>query len=177
MLPQSMKELERIRNSCKKLVTRKAMLSGTAAMVPIPGTDVVADVGMLMRLIPEINERFGLAETQLAELDAQRKAAAYGIITAVGSHLIGHAVTRRLIFALVKKAAARYAAKGATKFVPVVGTAVAGALSYGAMKYVGNKHVEDCYRVAKRILERQAAEAGSAGKDDAASEPPRLAAT
>ncbi|QHW31847.1 hypothetical protein GZH47_14065 [Paenibacillus rhizovicinus] len=134
------------------------MLSGTVAMVPIPGTDMLADVGMLMRLIPEINKRFGLAETQLAELDAQRKAAIYGIITAAGSHLIGHAVTRRLIFALVKKAAARFAATGATKFVPVVGTAVAGALNYGAMKYVGNKHVEDCYRVAKQILEQQITE-------------------
>ena len=158
MLPQTMEELESIRNSCKKMVTRRAMLSSAAAMVPIPGTDMLADVGMLMRLIPEINERFGLAEAQLAELDTQRKAAAYGIITAVGSHLIGHAVTRRLILELVKKAAARYMAKGTTKFVPFVGTAAAGAISYGAMKYLGNKHVEDCSRVVTQILERKAEE-------------------
>ncbi|NBD25428.1 hypothetical protein [Paenibacillus glycinis] len=155
MLPRSMQELEQIRKSCKKLVTRRAMLSGTAAMVPIPGTDMLADVGMLMRLIPDINRRFGLSEAQLAELDTQRKAVVYGMITSVGSQLIGHAVTRRLVFALVKKAAARFAVKGTTKFVPVIGTAVAGALSFGAMKYVGNSHVDDCYRVAKRILEER----------------------
>lgn len=132
------------------------MLSGTAAMVPIPGTDLLADVGMLTKLIPDINTRFGLSETQLADLDTKRKALVYSIITSVGSHLIGHAITRRLILAVLKKVAVRFVAKGTTKFVPVIGTAIAGALSFSAMKYVGNSHVDDCYRVAKRILEEQA---------------------
>ncbi|MBM7568871.1 hypothetical protein [Paenibacillus sacheonensis] len=155
MLPRTMQELEQVRKSCKKLVTRRAMLSGTAAMVPIPGTDMLADVGMLMRLIPDINKRFGLSEEQLDGLDTRRKAVVYSMITSVGSQLIGHAVTRRLVFALLKKAAARIVTKSTTKFVPVIGTAVAGALSFSAMKYVGNKQVDDCYRVAKRMLEEQ----------------------
>ena len=40
-------ELDRVRDDCKRLVTTRSMLSAGAAVVPIPGADLVADIGLL----------------------------------------------------------------------------------------------------------------------------------
>ena len=53
-------ELDRIRDDSKRLVTTRSMMSAGAAVVPIPGADIVADIGLLTKLLPEISKRFGL---------------------------------------------------------------------------------------------------------------------
>jgi hypothetical protein len=47
----------------------------------------------------------------------------------------------------------RYSAKLGAKYVPLLGTATAGILSFSAMKYLGNAHVNDCYQVARKMIE------------------------
>lgn len=66
-------------------------------------------------------------------------------------------ITRGILLGILKKFSKRIAVKQAAKFVPVVGQGLAAGLSFTAMKYVGNKHVEDCYTVAKKMLEHTAA--------------------
>ena len=44
MLPKSKTELDAIRDECKSMVTKRAGLSGAAAVVPVPGADIGADV-------------------------------------------------------------------------------------------------------------------------------------
>ena len=73
MLPTSAKELEKIRASCKAMVRRRAATSGGMALVPIPGVDIAGDVGMLLQLIPAINQKFGLSPEQIEELDPRHK--------------------------------------------------------------------------------------------------------
>jgi len=36
--------------------------------------------------------------------------------------------------------------------VPILGQALAASISFGAMKLLGNAHVDDCYAVAKKAL-------------------------
>ena len=40
---------------------KRAVVSGAANLVPITGLDIAADVGLLMQLLPAINNRFGLS--------------------------------------------------------------------------------------------------------------------
>lgn len=44
------------------------------------------------------------------------------------------------------------AIKQVTKYVPFVGQAVSAGISFGAMKYLGNAHIEECYAVCKRAM-------------------------
>jgi uncharacterized protein (DUF697 family) len=84
MTARTIEELEQIRKECKSMVTKRAAASGGAVLVPVPGADVLADVGILMQLLPAINGKFGLSEKQLEGLDAETKSMVYGFITSIG---------------------------------------------------------------------------------------------
>jgi uncharacterized protein (DUF697 family) len=159
MLPSTLTELDKVTKECKAMVTRRAALSGTVAVIPLPGVDLLADISMLSKLIPKINERFGLSEKQISNLSTENKTFLYSVISSVGSSFVGKSVTRRLITQVLKKLGVRYSAKLGTKYVPLIGSAAAGMMSFGAMKYLGNSHVNDCYKVAKQIIESSQREA------------------
>lgn len=103
MTARTIEELEQIRKECKSMVTKRAAASGGAVLVPVPGADVLADVGILMQLLPAINGKFGLSEKQLEGLDAETKSMVYGFITSIGSKLIGRLITREVIVQILKK--------------------------------------------------------------------------
>lgn len=55
-----LEDLERVRAESRSLVTRRSLMSAGAAVVPIPGVDLVADFGLLTTLLPNISEMFHL---------------------------------------------------------------------------------------------------------------------
>ena len=57
---RSVAELDRVKAECKKLVTNRSLMSAGAAVIPIPGADIVADIGLLTTLLPDISKRFEL---------------------------------------------------------------------------------------------------------------------
>jgi uncharacterized protein (DUF697 family) len=152
MLPYTIGELEEIRRRCRALVTRRASLSAGVAVVPLPGLDVGTDIMILMRMLPKINRAFGLSSEQIAELDPETKKIVMVLASAVGSELIGRIVTKELVVKLLKKLGMRIATGTISKVVPVVGQALSASISFGAMRMLGNAHIEDCYAVARRAL-------------------------
>lgn len=152
MLPQTLEELEALRAECKSMVTKRAGLSAGAAVVPIPGIDLGADMTLLMEMIPAINQKFGLNPDQIEGLDPKVKRIILIGATSLGSTFVGKWVTKELVVQLLKTMGVRVTTKSVAKFVPFLGQAVAASISFGAMKMLGNAHVEDCYKVAKKAL-------------------------
>ncbi|MFB5760011.1 hypothetical protein [Paenibacillus medicaginis] len=157
MTLHTVEDLDRIRQECRSMVTKRAIASGGTALIPLPGADVFADVGILMQLLPAINAKFGLSEKDLSGLDAEAKSMVYGLITSVGSSLIGRVVTKEIILHLLQKLGLRIATKHAAKLVPILGQGLAAALGFTAMRVIGNRHVDECYEVAKRLMQQRAA--------------------
>jgi len=153
MLPRDHNELNRIREECYWIVTQRSALSGGAALVPIPGVDIAADIGLLLQLIPEINRRFGLDPSQIDQYDIQTKMFIYNLIINMGASIAGQVITKELILLLFKKVGVRVTAKQVTKYIPFVGQAVAGILSFTAMKLLCDHHVTECYEIVKRYLD------------------------
>lgn len=151
---ESLEELEAIKKKCHSMVTRSSGLSAGAAIIPIPGVDVGSDVAILMRLIPKINKEFGLSPEQIEGLDTESKLFVMTAISNTGSKMAGKYITKKLIVMLLSKMGVKVASKGVAKFVPFVGSAVAGSISFSAMKYMGNSHIEDCYKIAVSTGER-----------------------
>lgn len=152
---ETREELDAIKKSCHAMVTKSAGLSAGSAMIPIPGLDIGSDVAILMRLIPKINEKFGLSPEQIDGLDTESKLFVMTAISNTGSKMAGKFITKKLIITLMNKMGVKIAAKGVSKFVPFVGSAVAGGISFTAMKYMGNSHIEDCYEIALAALEKE----------------------
>jgi uncharacterized protein (DUF697 family) len=155
MIPRTITELNEIRESCKSIVNKRASASAVAAVVPLPGADVGVDVAIMMELLPAINRRFGLSPEQIDQLDSEIKGKILIIITSLGSKLVGKVISKEIIMLLLKKVGKRIAVKQVTKFIPLVGQAVSAGISFGAMKYLGNSHIDECYEVCKRVIEMQ----------------------
>jgi len=153
MPPQSTKELERIRTACRAMVNKRAAVSGGSALIPVPGIDIAVDMGMLLELIPAINKKFGLTPEQIDRLDPQHKTHVYAMIKKIGTTLVGVVVSERLVVAALKKIGIRLAVKQVAKYVPVAGQAIAAVLSFVAIRFLGNSHIDECFEIAKAALE------------------------
>jgi uncharacterized protein (DUF697 family) len=144
-------ELDTIRNACRRMVTKRAAISAGVSVVPIPGADLVADVGILTKMLPAISERFGLREDQVRKMEASNAQRVLAIAGTLGNNVIGRAISKRVVIALLRRMGVRVAAASVARYVPLLGSAVAATISFGAMKLAGNAHIEDCYTTAKAL--------------------------
>ncbi len=144
--------VERTIARCRRLVTRRALMAAGVAAVPVPGIDWVTDVGVLVKLIPEINQAFGLSPAQVERLAPDRQLVVFKAISAGGGMLVGKLITRDLIIAVLRKVGVRLTVKQATKYVPLAGQAASAVLTFSALKYVAEQHIQQCAAVSRQLL-------------------------
>ena len=130
---------------------KRALLAAGVAVVPVPGLDWLTDIGVLMKLLPEISEKFGLTTEQVERLAPERRVRVYKALSAVGGMVLGRLVTRELVLALLQKVGVRLTAQQAAKYVPVAGQAVSAALTFSGLKYVCEQHIRQCISVAEQV--------------------------
>jgi uncharacterized protein (DUF697 family) len=152
-VPSTRRDVDAVARQCRKLATRRALISAGASVVPIPGVDVAVDIGVLMSMIEDINAAFGLTPEQIERLAPRRKVFAYKAVMAVGSAMVGRVVTRELVIKLLKSVGVRLTARQAARTVPFAGQVVAASLSFAALKYLGDRHVQDCVAVADTLID------------------------
>lgn len=143
--------IEAIAARCRRLVTRRSLVAAGVAMVPVPGLDWLTDVGVLVKLLPEINEAFGLSPAQIERLAPERRIVVYKAITAAGGLLVGKVVTRQLVFTVLKLVGVRLTTQQAAKFVPLAGQALSAALTFTALKFVCEQHIRQCMAVREQL--------------------------
>jgi uncharacterized protein (DUF697 family) len=141
-----------IAERCRKRVRQRALLAAGVAMVPIPGIDWVTDVGVLVKLLPEISHAFGLSAEQVERLAPDRRVVVYKAISAGGSMVLGRIVTKELVMFMLKTVGIRLSTQQAAKYLPVAGQAISAALTYSALKYVCEQHIRQCEAVARQLM-------------------------
>ena len=152
IVPATTREIEAVAEHCRSLVSRRAMLAAGVAIVPLPGIDWVTDVAVLMRLIPEINQAFGLTPEQIERLAPDRQVVVYKAISAGGGMLIGKLVTRELVVRALRLVGVRLTTQQAAKFVPIAGQAVSAALTYSSLRYVCELHIQQCVAISRELM-------------------------
>jgi len=120
-------------------------------MVPVPGLDWLTDVGVLVRLLPQINTAFGLAPEQIERLAPHRRVVVYRAIAAGGGLLVGKLVTRELVMQIVKLVGVRLTTQQAAKYVPLAGQALSAALTFSALRFACEQHIRQCMAVASQL--------------------------
>ena len=150
--PSGPDSIARIAERCRKLVNRRALLAAGVAMVPVPGVDWITDVGVLVKVLPEISTAFGLSEAQVQRLAPDRRMKVYKAISAGGSLVLGRLVSRQVVLMLLKTVGLRLSAQQAAKYLPVAGQLVSAALTFSALKYVCDQHILQCEAVARQLL-------------------------
>lgn len=146
-----LEDLDAVAKRCKRLVTQRALLAAGVAMVPLPGLDWLTDLGVLMRVLPEINAAFGLSPQQIENLAPDRQLVVYKAISAGGGLLAGKVVTRELVLRVLKLVGVRLSTQQAAKYVPIAGQAVSAVLTFSALKFVCHQHIAQCQAVAQQL--------------------------
>ena len=144
--------VDAIAKRCRQRVHQRALLAAGVAMVPVPGLDWVTDVGVLIKLLPDINQAFGLAPEQIERLAPERRLVVYKAISAGGGLLVGKLVTRELVLTVLRVVGVRLTTQQAAKYLPIAGQAVSAALTYGALKFVCEQHIQQCIAVRRQLL-------------------------
>jgi hypothetical protein len=75
----------------------------------------------------------------------------YKAITSGGAMLVGKVVTRELVLKLVQLVGVRLTAQQAAKYVPIAGQAVSALLTFGALRFVCEQHIQQCLSVARQL--------------------------
>ena len=153
LLPNSQKDIEQLREHCRRMVRRRAAISAGVSAVPIPGVDVVSDLTMFKKLVDDVNKAFGLSEDQINRLDPQHKLIAYQVAMSVGGVMVGRLVTRELLMQLLKRTGMKMFAKSASRFVPFAGQIASAAIGFAMFRKLGYEHVEACVRVAGELMD------------------------
>jgi uncharacterized protein (DUF697 family) len=151
LVPDTPAQIEAVARQCRRLVTRRALVGAGVAMVPVPGIDWVTDVGLLIKLIPEINRAFGLTPEQVERLAPDRRLVVYKAISAGGSLLVGKLVTRELVMHALRVVGVRLTTQQAAKCVPIAGQAVSALLTFSALKFVCEQHIRQCMDVSRQL--------------------------
>ncbi len=152
LIPSNPKEIEYVRERCRKLVRRRAVISAGVSSVPIPGVDVVSDLTLFKKLVDDVNSEFGLSPEQIDKLEPSHKLIAYKVAAGVGGAMVGKFVTRELLMRVFKKVGARMATKSVTKFVPFAGQIASAAIGFAMFRKLGYEHVEACTKVANELM-------------------------
>lgn len=151
VLPPEGQDPQAVAQRCRQMVRRRALVAAGVAMVPVPGLDWLTDVGLLVELLPRINAAFGLSSEQIERLAPDRRVVVYKAISTGGGMLIGKVITRDLVIMLLKLVGVRLTSQQAAKFVPLAGQAVSAALTYSALKYVCEQHIQQCLEVTRQL--------------------------
>lgn len=152
VIPATEADIDAVRERCRRLVRRRAAVSAGVAAVPIPGVDLVTDLGLFTQLIDEVNREFGLTPAQIDRLQPKLKLIAYEAVVSLGGMLVGKVVTRELVATVLKRSAGKLAAKQAGKLVPIAGQIASATIGFFAFRQIGYQHVEACAKVARQVV-------------------------
>ncbi len=148
-------DLDQIKKECHKLVKKRAKYSAGVAIIPVPFLDVAVDAGMLTHLLPDISERFGLIEGRESAVDLESRQIHWNALKDRTVDFAGLMATRGIVKKTIQGFGGRIAAKQVTKFVPLGGQLVAATIGYTIFKKIANDHIEECYKLAKDIQQKQ----------------------
>lgn len=151
VLPAEGGDIGTVRERCRALVRRRAMISAGVSAVPIPGLDVISDIRLFALMIEDINSEFGLTAEQIDRLHPKLKLIAYEAAVGAGSMLVGKLVTREVVLQLLKRSGLKTVARQAGKLVPLAGQLASAAIGFAVFRQIGYQHVDACVSVTRQL--------------------------
>jgi uncharacterized protein (DUF697 family) len=151
VVPSTPEQIAAVAAECRRMVSRRALLAAGVAVVPIPGVDWATNVGVLLKVLPDINRKFGLSAEQVERLAPDRRLVVFKAITAGGTMLVGRLVTRELVMSMLRVVGVRLSAQQAVKYVPIAGQGLSAVLTYGALRYVCEQHIRQCMSICEQL--------------------------
>lgn len=143
--------LEQKRRKCEQTVTLYAGLSAVgsvaASLIPVPGSGVLVDAGVLLTLFSHLRKHFGIMPDEMKEVVVPKLAPIINRLFEYGS--------KKGIPLLLSQYGGKTAVRGIAKIIPFVGQVIAGSIGFAITHWAGRSYLNDCYEVAKGVLEQK----------------------
>ncbi|XP_051960618.1 interferon-inducible GTPase 5-like [Xyrauchen texanus] len=154
-LPNIITEIiERKKKSLEKDILSVAFLSASAAAVPVPGLSVAVDIGLLVNETLKYKTAFGLDDESLKKI-SERSGKSIEFLMSVMTSVVREGITTASMIHLLKQSSlyvTEEAVERVVSFIPMIGQAVAGGLSFLAVSYMLKKILKEIAEDAKNVL-------------------------
>lgn len=150
-IPYSEADITDAKKAARYAIAKYATGSCVASAVPIPGTDIVADLYCTINMLESICEIFGLSPEQIEKLDPKLKAIITDAIITAGNAMVGKVITKQAVIVLFKSMGKRLTVKQAAKYIPIIGQVTSVAITASLMWAIGEKQIRDCAQIAKAV--------------------------
>ncbi|MDO4592208.1 MAG: hypothetical protein Q4B46_05280 [Comamonadaceae bacterium] len=134
---------------------KRALMAGAASAIPVPGLDWAVDAAILSKLLPDISKEFGLSPEQIDALDPGMRDQVQKAVAMVGSVFLGKLLTHQMLLRVARMIGVRLGSKQFAKFIPFAGQAIAAAVGYSALRYLGQRHINDCVQIVQHAQSLQ----------------------
>lgn len=141
--------LDQKKRLCEQRVLWSSAVAAASGTVPIPGANFAIDIPVLVSLFRFMRETYSLTDTALSAKDF-----AVPALAPLANNVVKYASTEGVVL-LLQEASGAVVAEQVSKFIPIVGTAVAASLGFAIVRKVGNLYLRDCHRLAEAALESQ----------------------
>jgi GTP-binding protein EngB required for normal cell division len=155
--------IQKKREGAESIVYVYAGLAAANGLNPIPGTDILLDLGLLQKMTAQVVSEFGLQRQQLENLArAQVGPAGLDFMLDAARTVLGRLVEGGIL-SFFKEAGAE-AAKQVTqktgktvvrygsKYAPYIGRLVSAGIGFGTAYYYGQFLLEDCENALTKIV-------------------------
>lgn len=142
--------LDQKKEACKRKVLLASGLAAANGVNPIPGADVAVDVTVLVSLFKEIRDSYGLSDSALRSLTET----AVPYVAQLANRAAQYAAKEGVLL-LLRNFVGREAVKTVSKYIPVVGQAIAASIGFAITYQAGNSYLDDCHALASEVLQRK----------------------
>lgn len=153
------------REAAESIVFIYAGLAAANGLNPIPGTDILLDIGLLQKMTRQVAGEFGLQRGQLENL-ARLKVGPVNLdfmldaTRTVMARMVEGGLTSffKEAGAEAAKQATRKSGQAAThygsKYVPIIGQLLSAGIGFGTAYYYGQFLLDDCEKALNQIVNR-----------------------
>lgn len=141
------------RKLSEKLISKYSALSAINALNPIPGLDISVDISLLYKMSVDIENIYGLNKQQIDYQSHLLNEDNSKLLIARALEFTSRYVGKEALFLLLKRAGLNLATKEFTKWIPIVGTAIAGLIGYKLNSSIGNDMLNDAEKIAIETFE------------------------
>lgn len=130
-----------------------AALSAANGLNPIPGLDIAVDVSLLLKMIKDITDMFGLNKSSLEYISTLSNSSQLKTIVGKASQFLLKYVSTEAILIVLKRVSGTLAVKEFSKWIPMVGQVVAAGLGFKITYSLGLEIIQDSKKIAEEIFE------------------------
>ncbi|KAM9299070.1 interferon-inducible GTPase 5-like [Gastrophryne carolinensis] len=152
----SLPVLEKKRQALKKNIKYWAGLSCAVATVPLPGLSVACDIGILIAEMKKYRKAFGLDHSSLQRLASKCGKDIRELKSVIKSPIVIKEINKELVITLLSRVGVGglMFAEYLVSNIPVVGTMVAGGISFGTTYWMLSGFLKDITEDAVRVLKK-----------------------